>query len=241
MGALTALQPKCLCALADRPILAWTLDALRANGVERVLAIGGWRHPLLVDWVDQVIVNDRWEQSNMVRSLLLADAWLSDGPTLIVYGDGAYGARAIGAALQGGRGDLCLPVDRRWLSLWKRRFADPLSDAESLRILNGRITNIGQRPSALHDIDGQFMGLLRANSSGWERITRWLRDYEREFGSAAVDRLDTTGLLHRLVDAGETILCTDVEGGWVEIDSATDIAAAEAGLLDPTFLHDFRH
>ena len=157
MGALTERQPKCLCALAGRPILAWTLDALRANGVERVLAIGGWRHELLVDWVDQVIVNNRWEQSNMVRSLLLADEWLNKGPTLIVYGDGAYGARAICAALQGG-GDLCLPVDRRWLSLWNRRFADPLCDAESLRTLDGRLTNIGQRPSALHDIDAQFMG-----------------------------------------------------------------------------------
>ena len=125
-------------------------------------------------------------------------------------------------------------------SLWRRRFIDPLVDAETLAFSADRITAIGQRPERIEQIQGQFMGMLRSTPRGWQRILRWLQNFENQHGPHSVDRLDMTGLLARMLNDGEPIYWTGVHGGWVEIDSSADLAAAETGLDDPRFLHDFR-
>ena len=240
MGALTDDAPKCLCALAGRPVLSWTIEALRANGIEEIVAVGGWQHQALDGWVDRVLVNSRWQHTNMVRSLLVAGDWLRREDVLVVYGDGAYGARAIGAALDGIGDDIVVPIDREWRALWQRRFLNPLDDAETLTREGTRLTGIGSHAVSLDQIQGQFMGLLRTSPRGWTRIAKWIADYESMHSAAAVDRLDTTTLLQRLLETGESIACVEVDGGWVEIDSANDIAAAEETLTKTDAPHDFR-
>ena len=240
MGALTDTAPKCLTPLAGMPLLEWTLAALKGNGICELLTIGGWRHELLPPVVGPVRVNGRWAETNMVRSLLCASDWLAQAPTLVVYGDGAYGRLAIASALAPPAHDVVVPIDRHWHSLWARRFADPLADAESLTCEGGRLTSIGQRASRIDQIEGQFMGLLRITPAGWARVSAWLEAYEAVQGSAAVDQLDMTGLLQGLISHGLHVSYTDVHGGWVEIDSEADRVAVEASLNQPGFLHDFR-
>lgn len=240
MGPATADVPKCLHPLAGRPILAWTIDALRANGVTEILGVGGWQHESLRPWVDALRVNTRWAQTNMVRSLQAAGEWLAEAPTLVVYGDGAYGSAAVAQALAASAHDLVVPIDLQWQALWNRRFTRPLDDAEALSFEGDRLTGIGQRPTSIGQVQAQFMGLLRMTPVGWRRVGAWLDLYERTHGASAVDRLDTTSMLSGLIAGGEPVYCTNVDGGWVEIDSVTDCAVAEAGLSDPKFCHDFR-
>lgn len=240
MHALTKDRPKCLVNLHGRPILAWTMDALRANGIHDVLLIGGWQHAELQGWAQELRVNLGWSGSNMVRSLQLAQDWLLRAPTLMVYGDGAYSSSAIASALGGPDGDWVVPVDTLWRQLWERRFAEPLADAESLRRDGPRLLSIGARTTRMEDVQGQFMGLLRLTPSGWVRASHWLKQWETEHGQTFVDRLDMTSLLQALLTAGERMECVDVAGGWVEIDSAADLAAADKALTEPGGTHDFR-
>lgn len=240
MGGQTDAQPKCLLPLAGRPLLEWTLRALRSNGIEDVLIITGWQSQCLAHWSKHLRHNPGWAGGNMVRSLQVADDWLRRAPTLVVYGDGAYGTSALQSALQANDADLVVPVDTRWLELWCRRFANPLDDAETLHRRGGYLSRIGQRPGSLGDIQGQFMGLLRTTPASWQRITARLDALELVQGRAAVDRLDMTGLLQSLLDAGERIACVEVAGGWVEIDSPQDALAVETALCEPAFSHDFR-
>ena len=240
MDELTALRPKCLVPLAGQPLLSWTLRSLRANGIDRVLIVTGWQANCLAGWSPDLRFNPRWHESNMVRSLQLAADWLERAPTLVVYGDGAYSAAAIRRAVMAGPAPLSLPVDQQWLSLWQRRFADPLADAEVLQSHEGVLTRIGFRATSLNDIQGQYMGLLRTSPSGWHWIASCLSRLAADQGDAAVDRLDMTGLLQHLVEAGRQIACVAVAGGWVEIDSAHDLAVVEAALSEPGFSHDFR-
>lgn len=240
MGELTHQQPKCLNFLAGRPILAWTQDALRTNGIQEILIVTGWQHEKLFGWGSELKFNPQWANSNMVRSLQLAGESLARAPTLVLYGDGAYSAQAIGAALKGPAQDVVVPIDRLWQQLWHRRFSNPLDDAETLTFENSRLTGIGQRATKLSQIQGQFMGLLRITPRGWHKISTWLNWFEADRGVAAVDRLDMTGLLHHLISAGEPVYCSNVAGGWVEIDSTEDLYAVEQALDDPDFAHDFR-
>jgi choline kinase len=190
--------------------------------------------------VDALRVNTRWAQTNMVRSLQVAGEWLAEAPTLVVYGDGAYGSAAVAQALAASAHDLVVPIDLQWQALWSRRFTRPLDDAETLSFEGDRLTGIGQRPTSIGQVQAQFMGLLRMTPAGWRRVGAWLDQRERTRGAEAVDRLDTTSMLSGLIAGGEPVYCTSVDGGWVEIDSVTDCAVAEAGLSDPKFCHDFR-
>lgn len=240
MGARTDELPKCLSPLAGQPLLTWTLAALRANGFTDIRAVGGWQHDRLAPWFETTYINPQWSTSNMVRSLLCAREWLSQAPALVVYGDGAYGTTAIGTALSCAVNSIDIPIDRQWLSLWRRRFDEPLQDAESLVLSGKRLIEIGQRTDRLENVQGQFMGLLHITPVGWDQICKWLAQYEEKNGPLAIDRLDMTGMLAGMLDSGIALHCVDVNGGWVEIDSISDCSAVESALTDPDFRHDFR-
>lgn len=241
MGCFTDNRPKCLHPLAGRPILEWTLQALRAQGVDKVLIIGGWCAEMLRISGTELRVNSRWQTTNMVQSLLLASDWLQVEPTLVLYGDGAYGMQALGTALKPTDHDLLVPIDIHWLELWRRRFDDPLQDAETLQRQESRILSIGQRPRVLQEVQGQFMGMLRTSPEGWCRMTRCMGHMTADAGSAALDCLDMTGLFSRLLLDGIPLHAVEVAGGWVEIDSTSDVEVVEQALNEEGFTHDFRH
>lgn len=239
MGALTDHQPKCLHPLAGRPILAWTLKALQAQGIERVLIVGGWCAETLARWGTEVRVNAHWRTTNMVCSLTLASDWLTADPTLVVYGDGAYGARSLAAALAPSQHHLLVPIDMQWDELWQRRFESPLDDAETLMRDGEVLVDIGRRPQSMAQVQGQFMGLLRTTPAGWRSVMHHL-DVLRASGSPGLDRLDMTGLLASLLRGGIPLHTLEVSGGWVEIDSQNDVAVVERALKEGVFSHDFR-
>jgi choline kinase len=238
-------HPKCLQPVAGRPIIEWTLGALRANGIERVTVIGGHRAeslmPLSSRGID-VRINERFAATNMVRSLQCAGDLLQQSPTIVLYGDGAYGPTAIAEVIRGFTTDVAVPVDRRWLDLWRLRFDDPLADAETLATRDGRIVSIGRRPSCLDEVEGQFMGLLALQPHGWRAMASHLACVERDEGAAVVDRMDCTTMLGRMIDRSLAIDCIDVDGGWCEFDSPQDCVAVEQAMQASTvpFMHDFR-
>lgn len=223
MREATADRPKCLVTLAGRSLLDWQMNAFRRAGIKAVAAVGGYRADRLAEELDVPFLNAAWETTNMVRSLTCASAWLESGDTLISYSDIAFGGSAV-KRLASSHGDIAITYDRLWADLWAGRFGTPLDDAETFRIDDGRVTEIGGRPESMAEVQGQFMGLLRFSVEGWRRIKACLDTLDPE----TVDRLDMTGLLSRLIAAGEDIRGVPVDGGWVEVDSETDLAYYES-------------
>lgn len=240
LGAASDHLPKCLLPLAGRPMLAWSLQALRDCGVDSIRLVAGWQAEQLQPWGCDIVINSRWAETSVVRSLMQADAWLQRAPTLLMYGDGAYGRRALNRAIHAARSDLLVPGDRHWYSLWSRRFAEPLLDAESWRSHDGCLKEIGGRPRSADEVQAQFMGLLRITPTGWHALHSRLAQWERLEGSTTIDRMDMTAMLRRLLAEGVVLPCVEVDGGWVEIDTLADQDAVERGLEDADFLHDFR-
>ncbi|MBU1247077.1 MAG: phosphocholine cytidylyltransferase family protein [Proteobacteria bacterium] len=239
MHALTADRPKCLVELAGRPLLHWQLDALHDGGIREVLVVRGYLgHKLVGDF--QTLDNPDWEHSNMVTTLGKADHWLRQAPTLVAYSDILYRQEHISALAQA-KGDLAMTYDTDWEALWRLRFQDPLSDAETFVQHDGFLKEIGSRSTRISDIQGQYMGLLKLTPAGWDRVHGLLS----ERGQEAVAKLDVTALFRLLLEQGMEIVTVPVQGGWCEADSMDDLRAYAQALTDnkhqnSRWSHDWR-
>ncbi len=227
---LTDDRPKCLVELAGRPLLAWQLDALQRAGVDDVTIVTGYR-------ADQItlgsrrVQNPRFDVTNMVASLMCARA-VFDGAddVLIAYGDIVYEPRLV-EALVAGDGEVTVVIDRAWRRLWELRMADPLSDAETLRIdENGRLLELGRKPTSYADIEGQYVGLIRVSAdaaAGWPRRFDEL-DPAGPYEGRDRDHMFMTAFLQLLIDDAVPVHAAEVDGGWIEVDTLEDLQVYEA-------------
>lgn len=246
---LTDDRPKCLVPLAGKPLLRWQYDALRAAGARQVLVVRGYLAERLVpeaaglpSGAFATVDNPRWAQCNMLASLLCAGPWLdatfAGGETEVVvsYADIVYPAERVRAlCAQGGSHPVALTYDTQWEALWRIRFADPLSDAESFACRDGLLCDIGRKPCGLDDIHGQYMGLLRLTAQGWQTISAVCR----ELGEA-VDRTDMTTFLRLLLSRRIPVAAVPVAGRWCEVDDQDDLHAYESRLAQGGWEHDWR-
>ncbi len=223
MREATADRPKCLVPLAGRPLLEWQIRALRGGGMEAVALVTGYLGGQLADRADRCFENPRWQETNMVQSLVCAGEWLQAAPCLVSYADIVYNAGTV-RKLAAAEGDLVITFDPHWRELWEARFEDPLADAETFRRdAGGRLVEIGGRARSLEEIQGQYMGLLKFTPAGWRGVCDYLAVLSRE----QQDRLDMTALLAGLLRSGFPIDTVPVEDRWLEVDSEQDLELYE--------------
>ena len=222
LGALTDERPKGLVEVCGRSLIAWQLEALRSAGVEEVAIVRGYlghAFPFETTYFE----NPRWAETSIVASLACAEAWLAAGPTLVSYADIVYSPDAV-RRLRYAPGDVAIAYDTRWLALWRQRFEDPLSDAETFRVdAAGVLQEIGRRPASLEEVRGQYMGLLKLTPRGAGKLLARFRALDAH----DADRLDVTALLDLLVGEGEGIRTVPFDGWWCEVDSSSDLRVAE--------------
>src|SRR5688572_14359625 len=90
MGELTAERPKCLSALAGRPLIDWQLAALESADVPAVTVLRGYRKELLSSPRYAVLDNPAWAETNMVATLCCASDLLAATPCIVSYSDIVY-------------------------------------------------------------------------------------------------------------------------------------------------------
>jgi L-glutamine-phosphate cytidylyltransferase len=239
LGPRTDRGPKCLLTLGGRTLLDWQIAALRAAGVAEIAVVVGYRGAM-IDRPDlRRYRNERWAASNMVRSLLCARDWWCDAACVIAYGDIAFHPDHV-VRLARAPGEIAITCDLAWRSLWEERFERPEEDAESLRVENGVVVEIG---APVHDregldaVSGQYMGLVQLRPSG----SRAILDSVARRTDADVDRLQMTELLGALARDGVPIEAVPVDGRWCEVDRGTDLELYETRLgAEEPWRHDWR-
>ena len=221
MGHLGDDRPKCLVELEGQPLIERQIAALRRGGMNEIGVVRGYRAEMIDFPGLFYFTNPRWAETNMVVSLASAATWLRSGPVIVSYADIFYRSELV-RGLAGAPGQLVISYDRAWLSLWKRRFADPLSDAETFRIdAAGQLLEIGGRTTRIEDIEGQYMGLLKFTPTAWRAVEALLDRLD----APTRDRLDMTGLLRRLLARKVVpVSAFRTDGQWGEIDSPEDVA-----------------
>ncbi|RYY82543.1 MAG: phosphocholine cytidylyltransferase family protein [Comamonadaceae bacterium] len=228
MQKLTDDRPKCLVELRGQCLLDRQLAALRAAGISEIGIVTGYRRELIAQHVQGQGVaefhNPRWSETNMVSSLEAADAWLAAEPCIVSYSDIFYQPGGV-QALMRSTAALALTYDPHWLRLWQQRFADPLSDAETFRLRpDGTLSEIGNKPTSVDQVQGQYMGLLRFTPQGWAEVGR----IRAALPPLVRDKAHMTGTLQAVIAEGRVpVHAVPYEQEWGEIDSADDLAVYE--------------
>jgi L-glutamine-phosphate cytidylyltransferase len=234
MGQFGDKAPKCLAELCGKRLIDRQVAALRAGGIASIGVVRGYR----ADMIDlpglDYFHNDRWSETNMVASLAMAAKWLKLGPVVVSYADIFFRSELV-RELASSAGDLIVAYDRSWRSLWCRRFADPLADAETFRADEmGHLVEIGNRSSSFDEIEGQYIGLLKFTPSAWAAAEAVLCALEAK----SRDRLDLTGLLQLLLRRRFVVSTLATSGHWGEIDNHEDLALYERMVRDGELVLD---
>ena len=218
MGTLTTKHPKCMTLLHGDALIEWQLQALKRSGIKDIALVRGYlaeTFALDLFYFD----NPRWDQTNMVMSLVVAQPWLEKSACIISYSDIIYSWRIVAKLMQA-PGDIVISCDLNWHELWAERFSDPLSDAETFKIdKNGILLEIGSRPTTVAEIQGQYMGLLKITPKGWQTINTFLASKTPE----QRDKMDMTALLSGLILAKVPINTVPMVEPWYEVDSESDL------------------
>ncbi len=225
MKNLTDERPKCLVELRGKALLDWQLESLRAAGITEIAIVTGYKREMLTNRGLVEFHNPLWAETNMVSSLACAEEWLKLEPCVVSYSDIFYNASAV-RSLMNNDAEIALTYDPNWLKLWEKRFGDPLLDAETFRLdQNGFLTEIGNIPNSIKEIQGQYMGLLRFTPSGWEKVLR-IRECLTPEQS---DKMHMTRTLQKLIEKN-CILIQSVAyvGDWGEVDSLNDLNLYES-------------
>ena len=154
LGSLTDEGPKCLIEVNGRSLLSRQVDALKRAGVDSPKVVTGWKSERVRALGYETIENTEWDRTSMVGSLTTARDVLLRDVTLVSYGDIIYGASTAGRLAKSPH-PLAISYDPDWLSLWSKRFANPLDDAETFSIDGARYYSRNWRTSAI------------AGRSGW--------------------------------------------------------------------------
>ena len=223
-------QPKCLNEVNGRSLLRWQLSALKKGGVNEVIIVGGYKSDMLRSFETKIVLNERWESTNMVSSFLCTSEYFNER-IIVSYSDILYGPEVV-LRLCCQSGDAVVVYDTAWRKLWEARFDDPLKDAESFRIdKNGLIQDIGQRVASLKSIEGQYIGLMLFTP----KALSWIIELTSK-RTHNVDKMDMTTLLRLLVEEGRPIKGMPIQEGWCEIDTPKDLELAKTicskGLLN---------
>jgi choline kinase len=226
MKNLTDERPKCLVELRNKALLDWQLEALRAAGINEIAIVTGYKRELLVGRGLVEFHNPRWAETQMVSSLICAEALLQAEPCIVSYSDLFYSPAAV-QSLMACTWSLAVAYDPNWLELWTQRFGNPLLDAETFRLSpEHTLAEIGNKPKSLDEVQGQYMGLLRFTPKGWAEIVRLLAT----LAPSEADRMHMTGILQRVVSAGRVAIgAIPYVGEWGEVDSEDDLSLYTGG------------
>ncbi|MBW3762543.1 phosphocholine cytidylyltransferase family protein [Aeromonas jandaei] len=224
MKEMTAAKPKCLTLLHGRPLLEYQLSALKEAGITDIAVVTGYMRDALLSYGLVEFHNPRWAETNMVSSLCCAREWLMNEECIVSYSDIFYTSEAV-TALLNNKDNISLTYDPSWLDLWRQRFSDPLSDAESFKLDDKHfLTEIGNKTTDATLIQGQYMGLLKFSPIGWKQVEM----YRAELPAMMQDNMHMTGTLNAMIQQNNIkVRAFPYEGRWGEIDSPEDLACYE--------------
>ena len=226
---LTNDKPKCLVELFGKSLLEWQIEAFQSSGITDITIVSGYKSDLINFPEITILKNEKYESTNMVETLFSAKEKMLDS-TIVSYGDIIFEKNVL-ESLINSPNDISVIVDKQWKRLWRKRFQDPLSDAESLIIEDGCIVEIGQKVNSYEKICGQYIGLMKFQGSGIDLIKRHYEEAKNQANtgtnplnaSLPFEKSYLTDFLYSLIRGGATIKAVPVNNGWLEIDTLSDL------------------
>lgn len=228
-------RPKSLVPFGSLTLIERQIATLRAGGIDDISIVVGYRAEAFQSLGLPLIENPHWDVTNMVETLFCADAALRSD-TIVAYADIVYEPKVLSALLESSA-PVSVIVDRQWRRYWELRFADPLADAESLRLDPlGKIIDIGNKVDDIDSIEAQYIGLMRFQDNGIDLLRRTRAELGKVrrawMDKRPLEKAYMTDLLMEMVLTGHPPQSVPIDNGWLEIDTVSDYETALSMLAD---------
>ncbi len=224
MGKQTSDKPKCLSIFQGKTLLERCLEnCISSIGNNDVIIVGGYRIEMLYPFHERILQNSSWNSTNIMGSLMVADAFLTDEDCIVVYSDIIFDRKDLESLVSSPR-PAVLSVSN-WRTVWGKRFPEPLADLESFRKSadGNRLAEIGGRSKDLDSIEGQFGGIFSMTPQVWVQL---------KSSVANLEGLDSTAALEQLLALGVQINVVETKGLWAEFDTYSDLVTQGSQLED---------
>ncbi|MGP9768034.1 phosphocholine cytidylyltransferase family protein [Halomonas sp. AOP13-D3-9] len=226
---LTDHKPKCLVELEGKSLLEHQLITLRELGINNIHIVAGYCAEQLNRADITHHFNPNYASTNMVSTLFAAESAMSGEDDLIIsYGDIVYEPKVLQTLLLCDA-PICLAVDIEWRRYWAARMDNPLTDAETLKMVDGnRITELGKKPLSYNDIHGQYTGLIKIRADYVTQLSKtWCSmDQHSRYDGKDFANMYMTSFLQHLIDSGWEARAALIENGWAEVDCQEDLQVA---------------
>lgn len=216
------LPPKVLLQFEGRTLLERHLDALRRNGIGRVMLTVGYGEDLIRAEVERLgagglvgfVRNERFREGSLVSLAAQGKTLRAGTPVLLMDGDVLYGPEMIARLLAAG-GENCLLVDRD---------VEPGDEPVKVCFREGRIVDFRKKPEHAHEWYGESVGFFRFSPAMAAALADGCDGYiargqtGQEYEEAIRDEI--------LRDPAR-FHAEDISGlPWTEIDFEADVARA---------------
>ena len=226
---LTNNKPKCMVEYNKKTIIDYILDAADHCNIKDIAVVNGYKKEVLERYLEDkgctFFTNENFDETNMVTSLFNAKEFMNDD-LIISYADIVYKPEILKKLIASNE-DFSVVVDNEWKELWSLRMISPLEDAETMKIQDGQIIELGKRPISYDEIEGQYIGLMKVSKSALSRLIKF---YEKINKSKIYDGRDfknmyMTTFIQMVIDNIMDVTPVFINGGWIEIDCVEDISA----------------
>ena len=114
------------------------------------------------------------------------------------------------------KNNLLLPIKKNWLKIWNKRKKPIFDDAETLKIKNKKLIEIGKKLNKISDAQGQFMGILYIPKEMRVNLLKIIKKYK-------LYKKQTTFLLNTLLKKKIDIDIISTNLSWYEFDDLDDL------------------
>jgi phosphoenolpyruvate phosphomutase len=226
MDELTRDRPKVMIPVGGKPVLRRHVDRFKAQGINTITVVGGYRSEAIDAQGAALVVNNAWDSSSELASLDCALHALTED-TVIIYGDLLFRTYILNnlmdwdadllvvvdssplAQARGNTNDLAwcsVPDDR---AMYQQKVT--LERVQSQGLLNGR------------EPDGRWIGMLRVRGPGRDCLLEALEQLRQEDDFYQMGLPD---LLNRLVTNGHAPQVQYISGHWMDINNLEDLQRA---------------
>jgi phosphoenolpyruvate phosphomutase len=226
MDELTRDRPKVMIPVAGKTVLRRQVDKFKAQGINNITVVAGYRSEAIDVQGVRVVVNEDWEKGSELTSLACALDSFSD-ETVLIYGDLLFRTYILNNLMDWDT-DLLVVVDSSPLDQAQGNsndlaFCSSPDDRAMYQQKVGldQISGMGNWQS--RKADGRWIGMLRVSGEGRAVLVEALEQLRDE------GRFEDCGvpeLINRLVENGHAPQVQYISGHWMDINNLDDLQRA---------------
>ncbi len=224
---LTNDIPKCMVKYENKPIIDYIIQVAKECSINNIAVVNGYKKEVLEKYLSDRILtfytNNEFHSTNMVSTLFCAKDFMNDD-IIVSYADIVYKKEVLEKLIKSEE-DFSVVIDRKWRELWSQRMENPLEDAETLKIQNGNIIELGKKPKNYSEIEGQYIGLIKISKNILREVIDYYEGLDRSamYDGKNFDNMYMTSFIQMMINNLLDVKPVFIDGGWVEIDCVEDI------------------